>query len=342
MDNNRFFASDNAAGVHPAVMDAIVAANVGHAIAYGDDPWTKEATKILMRLFGRSSFPFFVYNGTGANVTGIQAAVSSYHGVICSETSHLNVDECGAIENFSGAKLLPVATDNGQLLPEQILPFLANLRGEHHSQPRVVSITQSSELGTLYSPELIREIARVCHKNDLYLHLDGARISNAAAALSADLGDITAKLGVDILSLGGTKNGLMFGEAVIFFRSELARKFRFIRKQGMQLASKMRYIAAQFSALFSSDLWLRNARHANSMATRLSNKLSALPGVDIVYPTEANAVFASLPRSTIEAVLKEMFFYVWDEGAHVIRLMAAFDTQEEEISRLTALVQRHL
>mgnify|MGYP006288648899 FL=1 len=338
--SERFFASDNSAPVHPDVMAAIAAANDGHAISYGDEEWTREATRAVGRIFGRTSRVAFVYNGTGANVLGMQAAIAGYHGIVCTDVSHIHTDECGAPERFTGAKLLAVPTTDGRMTSEQVLRELHAIGVEHHSQPKVVSLTQSTELGTVYSPELVREIAKVCHRNDLLLHVDGARISNAAVSLGAGLNEITGKLGVDILSLGGTKNGMMFGEAVVFFRPELADAFPYIRKQGMQLASKMRYIAAQFSALFGGDLWNRLAVQANTMASTLAAELRAVPEVDIVYPVEANAVFARLPKAAIESAQREVFFYVWDEADSVVRLMCSYDTTVEDVERLVGAIRR--
>lgn len=338
--SERFFASDNSAPVHPDVLAAIAAANEGHAISYGDDKWTREATKSVQRIFGRKSRVAFVYNGTGANVLGMQAAIAGYHGIVCTDVSHIHTDECGAPERFTGAKLLAVPTDDGRMAGEQVLRELHAIGVEHHSQPRVVSLTQATELGTVYAPELVREIAKVCHRHDLLLHVDGARIANAAVSLDDGLSEITGKLGVDILSLGGTKNGMMFGEAVVFFRPELADAFPYIRKQGMQLASKMRYIAAQFSALFGGDLWRRLAAQANTMASTLAAQLRSVPEVEVVYPVEANAVFARLPSDAIESARREVFFYVWDEADSVVRLMCSYDTTVDDVERLTGAIRR--
>ena len=340
--SERFFASDNSAPVHPDVMAALVAANDGHAVSYGDDRWTKEATETLRRLFGGEPSIHFVYNGTGANVLGMQTALAGYHAIICTDVSHINTDECGAPERYTGAKLLPVSTVDGRLNLDQITSHLHAIGIEHHSQPRIVSLTQSTELGTVYAPDLVSDISRLCRENDLILHMDGARIANAAVALDSDLPGVTRSLGVDILSLGGTKNGLMFGEAVVFFRPDLARAFRFIRKQGMQLASKMRYVAAQFNVLFGSDLWWRLASHANAMARMLAEEIGRIPGVDIVYPVEANAVFARLPRAAISGVRREIFFYVWNEEDSVVRLMCSYDTRPEDVARLVSAMKQVL
>ena len=340
--SDRFFASDNSAPVHPEIMEAVLTANEGHAVSYGDDRWTREATGHLKKLFGRRSSVHFVYNGTGANVLGMQAALSGYHGIICTDVSHINTDECGAPERYTGAKLLPLPTKDGRMEGEQILAQLHALGVEHHSQPRIVSLTQATELGTVYHPDLLKEITSLCHRNGLLVHVDGARISNAAVTLESGLNEITGKLGVDILSLGGTKNGMMFGEAIVFLRPGLGDEFRYIRKQGMQLASKMRYVAAQFSALFGGDLWHRLASHANEMARALTVELARIPEVEIVHPVEANAVFARLPRQIIERVQEEVFFYVWDAQESVVRLMCSYDTMPSDVERLVSAITTSL
>jgi len=271
---------------------------------------------------------------------GMQLGLASYQAVICTDVSHINTDECGAAERYIGAKLLPVPAPLGRMDPKDILRHLHALGVEHHSQPRIVSVTQATELGTVYHPDMIREIARLCRANGLYLHMDGARLSNAAVALDEDLAGVSTRLGVDILSLGATKNGLMFGEAVVITRPELAKVLPFVRKQGMQLASKMRFISAQFHGMFSTDLWARNARAANSMAQLLAQELRRNENVEIVYPVEANAVFARLPAKAIGPAQREVFFYTWDEADRVVRLMCSFDTTEEDIRRLVSAIGR--
>ncbi|MBU8913536.1 MAG: low specificity L-threonine aldolase [Spirochaetales bacterium] len=340
--SERFFASDNSATVHPAIMEALSEANRGHAIAYGEDEWTEKANRVFRDLFGRRAEVFFVYNGTGANVIGMQGVLSSHHGVICTEVSHIHCDECGAAENYIGSKLLPVATSDGRMKPSQILPLLSARGVVHHSQPKVVSLTQATECGTVYDSDSVREIAKICHKNDMYLHMDGARISNAAVALGSELGDITGRLGVDILSLGGTKNGAMFGEAIVVWRPELAENLRYIRKQGMQLASKMRFISAQFATLFGTDLWRENAAHANELAQALAARLHDIPGVEIAYPVEANGVFARLPHAAISQIQDEIYFYMWDAEADIVRLMLSFDSTMEDVEALVAIVRKHV
>jgi threonine aldolase len=338
MQNERGFASDNNAGVHPRVMEALAAANaVGHVPAYGDDPLTKRAIALLRQQFGREAEAFFVFGGTGANVAALQALIRPFQAVVCAETAHINVDECGAPERFVGCKLLPIETADGKLRPEQIEPLLARLGDEHHVQPRVVSLSQPTELGTVYTIAELRALADFAHARSLLLHMDGARLANAAAHLKVSLREATAGVGVDALSFGGTKNGMMYGEAVIFFDRQLAAGFEFIRKQAMQLASKMRFIAAQFEALLADDLWRRNAEHANGMARLLARELEAVPGIRLAQPVESNAVFVSLPPACREALRREYLFYLWEEDA---RLMCSFDTTEEDVKRLAAAVRR--
>ncbi|HUX13841.1 MAG TPA: low specificity L-threonine aldolase [Spirochaetia bacterium] len=346
----RFFASDNAATVHPRIMEALTAANHGHAISYGEDPITRSAIAAFKELLGPRAEPFFVYNGTAANVLGLEAALRPYNGIICTTVAHINEDECGAPERHVGAKLLAVYASDGRLSVGQIEHFLADQGNEHRSQPGMVSITQATEVGTVYSPAQIAEIASFCHDHGMYLHMDGARIANATVALDRDPREITVDAGVDVLSFGGTKNGLMFGEAVVFFRPELATQFRYIRKQGMQLASKMRYIAAQFDAYIREGLWRDNAAHANAMAKRLAAGIRSLPGVSIAYPVEANGVFARVPSRIVEPLRALHHFYDWEKepagsaagSSTVARWMASFDTTEQDVDRFVVDLTRLL
>ena len=342
MTQRRSFASDNSAGVHPAVLQAIVDANQGHVPAYGDDPYTGRAVARFQSLLGEDIEVFFVYGGTGANVLAIRAVTESYHAVLCAESAHINVDECGAPEKFTGCKLLTVQTADGKVRPDDLLPHLRGFGVEHHAQPRVVSITQATELGTVYRPEEIRALADLAHGYGMVLHMDGARIANAAVALGTSLKATTVDAGVDILSFGGTKNGLMGGEALVFFRREHAKNFRFLRKQGMQLASKMRYIAVQFDTLLRDDLWRQNAEHANQMARLLRDAMADVPNVRITQPVEANAVFAKIPPQHIAALQAEYFFYVWNEHTSEVRWMTAFDTTEEDVHAFAAAARRIL
>ena len=338
-DHPRGFASDNNSGVHPEVVDAIAAANQGHVVAYGDDDYTASARDRLREHFGASAEAFIVFNGTGANVASIDALTAPHEAVICTDVAHMHVDECGAPERLAQTKLLTVEDVQGKLSPEDVRRWEARRGDEHQAQPRVVSITQATELGTVYTLEETRAIADAAHELGMYLHVDGARLANAAVSLGAGLGEITAGAAVDVVSFGGTKNGLLMGEAVVFIRPELAENFLFTRKQLGQLASKMRFIAAQFDALLAGDLWRRNASHANSMAGRLVDEITAIDGVELAYPVEANGVFANLPRPAIDrlraALPAAMPFYVWDEDAGTIRLMCSWDTTPADIDELS-------
>jgi threonine aldolase len=342
MENKRGFASDNNAGVHPEIMEALVRANQGHVVAYGDDPYTKSAVRKFEEIFGQDISVHLVYNGTGANVLSLQSLTDSFQAVICAKSAHINEDECGAPEKFTGCKLLTIPTENGKITIDQIKPYLQVLGNEHHAQPKVISITQATELGTVYRPEEIETITRFAHENGLLVHLDGARISNAAVSLGTGLREITRDLGIDVLSFGGTKNGIMFGEAVVFFTPVLARDFKFIRKQGTQLASKMRFIAVQFEALLTDDLWSRNARHANSMAALLEQEVRKIPGIAITQPVEGNALFAAIPERHIRALQQEYFFYMWDEKQSIARWMTSYDTTEEDIMNFARLLKKVL
>ena len=336
----RSFASDNNAGVHPEVIEAIGKANDGHVVAYGSDPFTERAVKVFQKHFGKDIAVYFVFGGTGANVLGLKAMTNSYEAVVCAETAHINVDECGAPEKFTGCKLLSLHTPDGKLRVEQIKPLLHGVGFEHHVQPRVISVSQATEMGTVYTKNELKTLARFAHENNMLLHVDGARIANAAASLNASFKEITVDAGVDVLSFGGAKNGMMYGEAVVFLNKKLSDNFKYIRKQGMHLPSKMRFISAQFEALLSGDLWRRSATHANRMARVLASELEKVPGIKLTQPVESNGVFAVIPEKYIEALQKKYFFYVWNEEISECRFMASFDTTEEDIHDFVALVRR--
>jgi threonine aldolase len=326
------FASDNNAGVHPLIMNALMNVNSGHTLAYGNDAYTDKTLKSFKKIFGEKSSAFLVFNGTAANVLGLSSLTQAYNSIICAETAHINVDECGAPEKFSACKLLSVSTSNGKLTIDGIKRFMHGFGDEHHSQPKIISISQTTEMGTVYTPAEIKTISHFAHKNNMKLHMDGARISNAAAFLDLGFREFTADAGVDVLSFGGTKNGMMYGEAVIFFDSDLAEDFKFRRKQGMQLASKMRFIAAQFNAFLENDLWKTNATHANDMAKLLYQKVKDIKEITITQEVQANGIFVILPKNVAASLQKEYFFYPWDEDRSEYRWMTSFDTTEEDVN----------
>lgn len=342
MEIRKSFASDNNSGVHPAVMQAMQDANQGHVVAYGDDPYTERAVATFKSLFGEQCQVYFVFLGTGANVLSLKALTHSFHSIICAETAHIQVDECGAPEKFTGCKLLPVPSVGGKITPEAIKRHLHGFEFEHHSQPRLISITQATELGTVYSVAELREITELAHAHNMYVHMDGARIANAAVKLGLEFREFTVEAGIDVLSFGGTKNGLMYGEAVVFLKPDLVPDFKYMRKQGMQLASKMRFIAAQFEAYLSHDLWRKNAAHANRMAQILAEKVGDIPQVQLTQPVETNGVFAIVPREIIPRLQAEYFFYVWDEARSEVRWMTSFDTTEADIENFVAALKRAL
>lgn len=322
------FASDNNAGIHPSVLEAIAQANTGHAVAYGEDSHTRQAELLFRRHFGDKSKVFFMFNGTGANTTAIKSLLRSYQAVICAQSAHINVDECGAPEAASGCKLLTIATKDGKLSPALILPLLLTPHEEHHVQPKMISISQPTELGTVYTQQELTALTQLCQEYRLYLHIDGARLANAAAFLGCSLQEAAGKC--HVLSFGGTKNGMMLGEAVVFFDENLANSFKYYRKQNAQLYSKMRFISAQFNAYLSNELWLKNAQNANSQACYLNEQLNKLQ-MRTLFPPNANAVFVYLPKAAVPLIRDRYFFYFWDEEAMLARLMTAFDTEKSDV-----------
>lgn len=334
----RGFASDNASGVHPDVFASMVAANTGHVHAYGDDPYTHAAITAIRRQFGEQAEVFFVFNGTGANVTALQTLVRSYQYVICPETAHINRDECGAPVRFTGGTLATVRTPDGKLTAALVEGAVTGVGFEHHSQPAAVSVTQATERGTVYRPDELAAVVQAAHARGLRVHLDGARLANAAAALGCTLGEACA--GADVVSFGGTKNGAMLAEAVVFLDPSLAADFKYVRKQSAQLASKMRFVAAQFAALLEDDLWRRNASHANTMAALLAEGVRDLPGVRITQAVDANEVFAVLPHEVIDLLREEFDFYYWDEAAGEVRWVTSWDTTEDDVARFVAAIER--
>ncbi len=333
MTAHRGFASDNTAGAHPAILEALAAANEGYAEPYGADALTRRAADRVRAALDADAEVFFTWGGTAANILGLAAVTSPWQGVICAEQAHIAVDECGGPERFIGCKLLTVPTRNGRLTPDGVRSRIKGVGEEHHVQPAVVSLTQATECGTVYTPAQVGELADLAHGNGLLVHMDGARLANAAASLGVPLAEFTGRAGVDVLSFGGTKNGLLSAEAVVFFESvrERALDFPYIRKQGMGLASKMRFVAAQFDAVLAGGLWLRNADHANRMARRLAAAVQGTPGLRVTQPVEANAVFAVLPRRAIRVLQERYYFHVWDEAADEVRWMTTFATTEAEV-----------
>ncbi|HLY10094.1 MAG TPA: low specificity L-threonine aldolase [Planctomycetota bacterium] len=342
MSSGRSFASDNNAGVHPEVLHALATANRGHVVGYGDDPHTRSMELRFREHFGAGAAVFPVFNGTAANVLCLKALTQSHQAVICSEASHIQVDECGAPEAWTGCKLLPVATPDGKLTPRRVEAACHGVGDQHHVQPRVLSIAQSTELGTVYRPNEVAALARFAHARGMVLHMDGARISNAAAALGLSLRQATRDLGVDALSFGGTKNGLLGADAVVLFRKELVPEFKYLRKQGMQLASKMRFLSVQLEALLTRDLWRRNALQANRMAKRLKSLVRRIRGVRIVQKVDANGVFVEIPRRAIAPLRRKTFFYTWDEAASVVRWMCSWDTTEDDVRDFARAVSQAL
>jgi threonine aldolase len=339
ISTGKSFGSDNHAGVHPAVMAAVAAANAGDAAGYGADDLTRQAVAAMCAATGAAT-TLLVFNGTAANVLGISLLVRPYEAVICAETSHLNTDECGAAERLLGCKLLPVQTPDGKLTPDLIAGRLAGRGSEHHSQPRVVQLAQLTEVGTCYSLPELRAIRKFCREQDLFVYLDGARLANAAAALDCSLADLAEH--ADVLSFGGTKNGALGVEAVLVMDARMAEGAVYQRKQLMQLGSKMRFLSAQLTGLLTDEVWLTNARRANAMAKRLEAGISGLPGIRLAYPVQGNGVFAEISRTQADLLQRDWNFHIWSDavaGRCVVRWMTAFDTSERDVDALVAAVR---
>jgi threonine aldolase len=334
MENNkvkRGFGSDNNAGIHPKILKEISASNSGHVIGYGADVYTEQALELFKKHFGSSAETYFVFTGTAANVLGLSGILRSWNSIITASTAHIEGDECGAPEKFIGCKVLVVDTPDGKITTDLIDRHMHGIDFEHHSQPKAISITQCTEMGTVYTPDEIREIATYAHARGMLLHMDGARIANAAVSLNLPFKAFTTDAGVDILSFGGTKNGMMCGESICFLKPGLTDDFKYIRKQGMQLASKMRYISAQYIAYFRDELWKSNASHSNAMATLFAGKLKKIKGIRITQEVQSNGIFVIIPSGVAEKIREHYFFYPWDEKRSEWRLMCSWDTREEEI-----------
>jgi threonine aldolase len=333
------FASDNSAGVHPQIMQAMSLVNHEHTLAYGDDEYTREAEKCLQSEFGQDTKPYFVFTGTGANMLALQALVRPFHSVLAAASGHICVDECGAPARFLSCAVKEIQTTDGKLTPDLIRPLLHGFGDQHHSQPKAIYLSQPTELGTVYRPEELQAICDLAHAHEMYVHMDGARLANACAFLNRSMRELSRDCGIDILSLGGTKNGMMMGEAVVAFRSEFEPFLRFYRKQSAQLYSKMRFQSAQFVAYMEDELWLRNARCANERAQQLAEGLGRLPRIRMTQPVESNAVFLTMDRRLIEIMQQSYFFYVWNETKNEIRLVCSWDTSEADVSGFIACLK---
>jgi threonine aldolase len=339
MSELKSFASDNNSGAHPDIMQAVVDANEGHRQSYGDDDISIRTDEAMKEFFGSQARIHYVTTGTAANVLGLRAVTHTYNSVICAEQAHINNDECGAPEAFGGIKLVPIPSEDGKLTPGMIAPYLGHIGFVHASQPKVISITQPTELGKLYSLKEIEDLVEFAHDRELLVHLDGARIANACAALDCSFFDMTTALDVDFVSFGGTKNGCLMSEAVVFLNPDIAEGFPYLRKQAMQLVSKMRFVSAQLEAYLKDDLWLKNARHANNMAKRLAEKAGAIDGVEIKGDVDCNGIFAYMPPEVTDKLLKEYYFYVWDEHDHTVRWMTSWATTEEMVDEFVADIE---
>ena len=338
----RGFASDNNAGVHPEILKEISLINQGHVTGYGHDVYTEQALDIFRQYLGSSTETFFVFTGTAANVLGLSGITRSWNSIIAASTAHLEQDECGAPEKFTGCKVLTVDTPDGKLTPELIEIHMHGFDFEHHSQPKVISITQTTEMGTVYTIDEIKKIADYAHKKGLLLHMDGARLANAAVSLNQPFKAFTTDAGVDVLSFGGTKNGMMFGEAICFLKPGLSDNFKYIRKQGMQLASKMRFISAQYMAYFHNDLWKKLATHSNRMAGIMEGRLKDIKEISITQKVQSNGIFVIMPAKVAERMTAHYFFYPWDEKKSEYRLMTSWDTTEEDIEGFVEILKKEL
>lgn len=335
----RSFASDNNSGVCPEVIEAIINANKNHAIAYGDDEWSRKAEKEINEAFGGNAKVLFTFNGTGSNCLALEICTRSFGLILCADTAHIVVDECGAPAKMTGCSIKTIPTTDGKLTPEAIKPYLTGFGEPHHSQPQAIYLAQCTELGTVYTPDELRAITSLAHSHGMYVHMDGARIANACVALNINFKEMTTDCGIDVLSFGGTKNGLMIGECVVVLNDDLKKDIYYFRKQTAQLASKQRFLACQFSAYLKDNLWYRNAKHANDMAKLLHDELSKIPGVKFTQKTQSNQLFLTLPQGAKEKLLKKTFFFVWNDENNEIRLVTSYDTTKADIEMLISAVK---
>lgn len=325
------FGSDNHAGIDPLILESLIKANSGSAVAYGNDPWSEQAVEKFKEHFGEGCQVLFVLNGTGANTIALKTFTDSFNAIVCSDVAHINTSECGAPQKFSGCPTIPIQSLDGKLTFDQINEVIDNQIDQHHNKPNIVSLSQTTELGTVYDLKTIKQISDMLHKKGCFLHIDGARFANAAVFLGCSLKELTSDVGVDILSFGGTKNGLLFGEALVFFDESLVDKAKYFRKQATQLFSKMRFIACQFESYLTDDLWKKNAVRANNMAKFLMEKLLPLQEVKITRKAESNSIFVKIPDEAIEPLQKRYFFHIWDEKTKELRWMTSFDTTRDDI-----------
>lgn len=330
----RGFGSDNQSGAHPRMLEAVAGANVSHAPAYGADPWCERATESLRQTFGADTDAYFALTGTGANVIALGSLCRPWDSVICPDTAHINCDECGAPERVAGVKLVPVATPDGKLTPELVRPHLTGFGFEHHAQPRALSISQATEYGTTYTAVEVRALADLAHEHGMFVHMDGARLANSAAFLGVPVREFTVDAGVDVLCFGGTKNGMLMGEVVLFFGDARNDAAPYMRKQATQLASKLRYVGAQFEAMLDGGLWLELAAHANAMARKTADGANAIPGVSVTRAVEANEVFARIPREVITPLQEEFRFYTWDETTGEVRWVISWDCEPGDVDAM--------
>lgn len=336
----RSFASDNNSGVHPSVMDAIIKANVDHAPGYGEDPWTEAATHKIKEIFGECADPYFVFNGTGANSVALQAVTRPFNSIICATTAHIFVDECGAPAKMSGCTVIPIKTPDGKLTPEMIRPEIKEIGFCHHPQPKAVYISNCSELGTVYTIDEVKALSKFLHDNDMYLHMDGARLANACVYLGCSMKELTVDAGVDILSFGGTKNGMMMGEAVVAFRPEISENLKYYRKQSAQLASKLRYLSCQYVPYLENNLWLKNATAANQRALQLVAELKRYPQIQFTQKIESNQLFFTVPTEQLKKLQEKYFFYMWDESHNEARFVTSWDTSDADIADIAAYLKQ--
>lgn len=338
----RSFASDNNSGISPEIIEAIASANKDHAVGYGNDEWSRQATAIIDKAFGGGTQVLFTFNGTGSNCVALELCTQSFGMILCADTAHIVIDECGAPGKMTGAAIKTIHTPDGKLTPELLKPYLTGFGEQHHSQPQAIYLSQPTEFGTLYTINELKAITTLAHSHGMNVHMDGARLANACAALGVGLDELTSRCGIDVVSFGGTKNGLMIGECVVVINRNLATNAPYIRKQSAQLASKQRFLACQFTAYLKDNLWLKNAQHANTAATKLRAQLEKLPEIHFTQPTQSNQLFLTLPPQAAKKLAKKQAFFLWNEETTEIRFVTSFDTTAQDIHALVNDVKEAL